>query len=75
MTYTCEPALQQQHRPSCGELNLWGLDLLLNSLDWYLSLRHDRGVEDLDNELRNGVTSVLCSTTGIHHFVAELRLT
>ena len=75
MTCTCERA-QQQHRPSCRELNLWSLNLLLNSLDWDLSLRHDGDADDLGAELqlRNGVASVLCRSTGIHHIVAELRL-
>ena len=38
--------------------------------------RHDKDVDDLDDELqlRNGLASGLCCTTGIHHFVVELRL-
>ena len=46
----------------------------LSGLVFVSTTRQD--VDDLDDELQllNGVASVLCCTTGIHHFVAELRL-
>ena len=50
MTWACEAA-RWEHRPSCQALDAWNHDLLLNSLDRDLPLRHDRDVSKLVQEL------------------------